>query len=255
MNIALSNLAWDKEESENIYSLLNELNFKYIEGVIPKINSWDKITETELREFKSNLKNYSLNCYSLQSLFFNVPINSLNEYDKVIGHFTKLLQYAKILGTKVLVFGSPNLRKKENSNWYLNLEDLFYHLDVLLDNSDIKIAIEPNSKIYKGDYFYTCSEINNFIGKNKFINIKTMIDTHNLLLEEIDVIKELNENFDSICHIHVSEKELKPITFNEFYKTLFDELIKLKYSNVVTYEVKKDKNLELSIRDFASIYL
>lgn len=255
MNIALSNLAWDKEESESIYSLLNELNIKHIEGVLPKINSWDNLSEKELRNFKSNLNDYSLSCYSLQSLFFNVPVNTLNEHNAIVDHFTKLFSYSKILGSKILVLGSPNLRKKENEKWYNNLEDLFYRLDVLLDNFNIKIVIEPNSKIYKGEYFYSCSEITKFISSNKYINIKTMIDTHNLLLENVDIFKELNENFDYISHIHVSEKELKPVNFNNFHKDFLNELISLKYANAITYEVKKCKDIELSIKEFASIYL
>jgi hypothetical protein len=113
MNIGLSQLAFDKEDSEEIYNLLYNNCFNYVEGVLTKIASWDSLSQTSLNQFKSELNSNVLKCYSLQSLFFNVPVASMCDNEAILNHFNKLLNYAETLEAKVLVLGSPNLRKKE----------------------------------------------------------------------------------------------------------------------------------------------
>lgn len=252
MNIGLSQLAFDKEDSEEIYSLLYNNGFSYVEGVLPKIAPWDSLSQTSLNQFKSELNSYVLNCYSLQSLFFDIPITSLCDYNAINNHFEKLIQYAETLGAKVLVLGSPNLRKKEKE-WEEKLESVIYNLDKLLDGKKIKVVIEPNCKQYKGEYFYSCSEIARYIKSFRLINIKTMIDTHNLINENLDPIKEYYENINYIEHIHISENGLQPIKDFSIYKEFFNTLRESDYRKGITYEVKKTDNLKESIERFASI--
>lgn len=253
MNIGLSQLAFDSQDSEEIYNLLYNYNYSYVEGVLTKINSWDYLTQTSLNQFKSELSSRVLECYSLQSLFFNIPVSSMSCSTSIVNHFSKIINYAEILNTKILVFGSPNLRKKE-LNWEEKLEIVFYEIDKLLDGKNIKIVIEPNCRAYKGDYFYSCSEISNFLNKNKLINIKTMIDTHNLINENLDPIKEFYENFNYIEHIHVSENNLLPISNIDFHKEFSKCLKDSNYKKGITYEVKKTEKIIDSIKLFAAIY-
>lgn len=253
MNIGLSNLAWDKEQALYFYKLLNSIGYSYVEGVLTKIAPWDKLSQSNLNQLKIDLNNNNLNCYSLQSLFFDIPVKSLNEKENVLNHFKCLIDYSKILGVKILVFGSPNLRKKD-VNYKMSLASLFNYLDLLLDNTNIKVVIEPNCKQYNGDYFYNCSEIVKFIKDNNFKNIRTMIDTHNLLNENLNPIEELEKNINFIEHVHVSENQLKPIENIDFHKDFAKALKKNNYKFNVTYEVKKTDNLEASIEQFSLIY-
>ena len=89
-----------------------------------------------------------------------------------------------------MVFGSPNMRKGIIDD---SLSKIFKRIDESLNNTNITLVIEPNSKVYNGDYFHNIKEIVDFIENNKFINIKTMIDTHNLELEGYDPIIELKK--------------------------------------------------------------
>ncbi len=76
------------------------------------------------------------------------------------------------------------------------------------------LCIEPNSKYYGGEYFFTIKEIVNFITLNNFCNIKTMVDTHNLLLENQNIEESIYNFKDHIKHIHISEINLSEINFN-----------------------------------------
>ena len=135
----------------------------------------------------------------------------VTESEKFINHVQKLIEYSKILGIKVLVFGSPALRKVGGYT-FSNLHETFNKIDALLDGTDIVFCIEPNSKIYGGEFFYTIKEIVSFLSTFNYKNIVTMCDTHNSWLEGQDPNDELTKYKDYIKHIHISEVNLDIIT-------------------------------------------
>lgn len=253
MKLGVSHLAWDVQESEKIFNLLKSNNIHNVEGVITKINDWDKISEKDIIKYKKFLNSQKINISSLQSIFYNTNIKNLDDETSVIQHVKKLINYGKILSIKTLVFGSPSLRKiikLPNKN----ISNIFKQIDNLLEDTGIQLSIEPNSKIYQGDFFYTISEIVKFIKDNRLLNIKTMIDTHNLILENQDPLDNLNNYFEYINHIHISENGLEPISNFKFHSKFAKKLHLSKYNNYIIYEVKKTLNIEKSIVDFAKIY-
>ncbi len=253
MNLSVSNLAWDSEETQQIFEKLNEFGISQIEVAVTKISSWDDITDDMLYEYKKLLSNNSLSVKSLQSIFYNTNVNSLEDTEGVLSHIKKLIHISKILGVNVLVFGSPSLRKKFK-NYEITIKDLFLKIDNLLEGSGVELSIEPNSKIYGGEYFYTIDEIIKFIHENNFKNIKTMIDTHNIILEGQDPIEMFITYYDDINHIHISEKQLKPFTINDSHITFAKVIKDKKYDKTLTYEVLKHENFINSLSDFSLNY-
>ena len=253
MNLALSNFAFDNFELLKIHKILKDNNIYQRETVLTKIDDWDKLDDSKILIYNSQLAGYGLAPYSIQSLFYNVNCKDITDTDIIIEHFERLIKYAEILGSKILVFGSPGLRKK-NEGWQESLIKVFKYVDNLLENSDIKIVIEPNAKYYGGEFFNNIYEIVEFIQSNNLNSIKTMIDTHNSLLEKGNRMKELRENFNYIEHIHISEPGLGIINDDEFHLLFSRELKLLGYNKTVTYEVNKwDKVIE-SLKTFAEIY-
>lgn len=251
MDLSISNLAWDHKDLESILKILKEQNIKKIEGVLTKINTWDLIDEVEIENVKNKLKSYDIEMGSIQSIFYGVDVKSLNDKSTILQHIKKLIKFSKILGYTVLVFGSPNLRNNFN---YETIVNILNEIDELLVKNNITMCIEPNSKIYKGDYFHTITEIVEFLNKNNFKNIKTMIDTHNLLLEGEDPIDMVESHFNSVSHIHVSENGLLPISNLEFHKKFSEKLKSVGYSGIITYELLQCDNLEEQIKQFKKIY-
>jgi sugar phosphate isomerase/epimerase len=252
MNLALSNFAWDYPESENIFSQLNEIGIKNIELVLTKYNSWESLNNKTILDYKKELINYDMNPYSLQSLFYNINC-TFEDTDIVIDHFKRLIDYSEILGLKILVFGSPSLRKKINNLSY-NLSKIFNEVDAYLENKNINLVIEPNTISYGGEYFTSVSEITEFIISNNLKNIKTMIDTHNILLENNDPLIDIDKYFDYIYHIHISEPGLNIIKDELFHINFSNKLKEVSYNKMVVYEVNKAINLKESIKLFSEIY-
>lgn len=253
MNLALSNFAWDNQESETIFKTLKDNDIDNIECVLTKIKSWDELTTDDIKNYKSELNKQKITPYSIQSLFYNVDTDNLCNIEKNISHIKKLIEFSKILGVKILVLGSPNLRKKID-NWEELITEFFNEVDELLDNSDIKLLIEPNSKVYNGEYFFDISEIVEFISKNKFKSISTMIDTHNSVLENKNPNIELVNYYNYIKHVHVSEPKLKVIEDNDFHREFSNTLKVNNYNGTITYEVLKCDEILNNISTFSKIY-
>lgn len=250
MRLSLSNLAWDNEDNEKMLSILKNNNIN-IEGVLTKIGNWDELTNDVLLDYKKKLDSYNIKMESIQSIFYNITCDGITDEKIVCNHIQRLIDICKTLETKVMVFGSPTMRNGIIDD---SLSLIFKKIDDLLNNTDITLVIEPNSKIYGGNYFYNLNEIVDFIEKNKLINIKTMIDTHNLKLEGYDPIVELKKYYDYINHIHISEIKLLPITNPEDHITFSNELKNIGYNKIITYEVLKCDNLENELDTFIKIY-
>lgn len=252
MNIAISNFAWDYNESHDFFSFLEKNQIKNLELVLTKFKDWSELNNDNLLDYNNMINKYNLNVYSLQSLFFNIDCSIVEKY-KMISHFKTIIDYSTLLNVKKVVFGSPNLRKF-SINYEKDLLIILKEIDDYLEGKDIILLIEPNSSIYKGDFFYTIDEIVKFIKENGFKNIKTMIDTHNSILENKNPLIEINEYFNFIDHIHISEINLDILQNLDSHYTFSEELKKLKYNNVLTYEVKKCDNIKDSIITFKKIY-
>lgn len=251
--LAISNLAWDYHESEEYFDVFKNIGINKIECVLTKIKDWDKLTLNDVIKYKNFLYNSNIEAYSIQSLFYNIKCESFKDDDVTIKHFMRLIEYAKILGVKILVLGSPNLRKKYN-NWETEIVNLFKKVDVLLSNTGIILTIEPNASEYGGQYFTKISEIVEFIKTNNLTNIRTMIDTHNLTLENCDPTIEFTKYNDYINHIHVSETGLNPIIETDTHNIFSKKLIEFSYNGVITYETKKDDKFIESLKLFNNLY-
>jgi sugar phosphate isomerase/epimerase len=253
MKLAVSNLAWDNYETEYFLPSLKEIGVDKIECVLTKIKPWSELKTTDILEFKEKALKHGLEPYSIQSLFYGVNCSSFLDKEIMLKHINKIVEYAKLLGVKILVFGSPTLRKKYDG-WESDVYSFFISVEEILKETDITLVIEPNSTHYKSDFFCSVSEITYFLKKNSFKTIKTMIDTHNLILENLQPSIEFLQNMEYIHHIHISEVGLKEVDFDEKHLIFSNVLKSSNYKDVITYEVIKHENIIKSVQKFFEIY-
>jgi sugar phosphate isomerase/epimerase len=246
MLLAISNLAWSVRDSNKVLAYLAKNNINLIEVAPTKISDWSTVN-SEIDNFYKMVNLYNIKVYSFQSLFYKTPIQDLSDMNGVISHIETLIKYAKKIGVKVLVLGSPKLR-----NYIFNYNILLDQLEALFVKNNMYLCIEPNAQIYGGKYFFTVDEIVDSI-KN-YSNIKTMIDTHNSVLANTDPIEEFKKYQEYVYHIHVSEIGLKPIDNISFHKNFAETLKNLLYNKVITYELLEHNNLENNISIFSKIY-
>jgi sugar phosphate isomerase/epimerase len=224
MKFGITNLAWEEKDVASIENQLKK--FDYFETVF----------------LRRNIGSY----YSTQSIFYGSNIKSFSD-DNVLEYLNFVIDECLKCGIKIIVFGSPSLRKG-NKNILLKIFDL---IDNKLKESKIYLCVEPNSKYYGGEYYHSLDEIVPDI--EKYSNVKTMIDTHNLILEGENIIEQYKKYSDYIKHIHISEKDLQPIEdWNKYYEFV-DFLKKECYNYGITYELKPNKNITLECKKFLNL--
>jgi hypothetical protein len=243
MNLGISQLQFtSKEDLLNSINILRKYNVKNIEVVFSKINS-----DLEYLNLFSDL---GLSTKSTQSILFNSGILDIAD-DGMIPYICKLSDRCKSFGVQILVLGSPLQRVNYSKE---KLIEQLSKIDQIMAGKDQYLCIEPNCKKYRGNYFFTIKEIVNFIKDGNFSNIKTMIDTHNLINEGESPSKNLEEFLPYIYHVHVSENDLRSFIKTKEHLDFAEALKNSAYDKLVTYEVLPLEDLDSSLNDFASVY-
>lgn len=250
MKIGISELAWNNDVDLDLtLKLLNEHGISSIEMVFPKHINWYDIDLDKLKNLVKLYNSYDIRVSSTQSIMYNSNVNSF--YDlKFIEHIKLVSDICFELDIPTIVLGAPSLR-----NNYFNIDKLkfiFQQLDDILIHRSQLLLIEPNCKQYKGNYFFTVNEIINFINYSNLSNIKTMIDTHNVLNEGHNPSDVLSKNFNSIKHVHVSENNLTGFINSDYHIKLANTINNMQFSGQIIYE-SKHINFE-DIKLFSNIY-
>jgi len=239
---------------EDIEDVVHELyisGIPYLEIVPTKIKPFSELTIFDLIEYKSKLNHHNLAPYSLLSLFYTLDIPDVSHVTSIVNHLTKLDTYMVELNCDLMVFGSPTMRKKIDG-WEGYIHDIFSQVDKVLSISGKYLIIEPVAKTYGAEFFTTIDEIVTHLKKAKYTNIFTMIDTHNLFLENQDPIEKYLEYQEYIKHIHVAEIGLGALTNKKFHKE-FAKVLQ-DYPHVITHEIRDRDNFKKSIKMFGDIY-
>jgi len=251
MNISISNLAWDLKDLDQCLIALKKHNIHHIEGIFTKIKDWDNIKHIDIISYANKFKENNVSISSFQSIFYQTKILDFKNYKETAAHLSNVIEMASISNAKILVLGSPKLRKQGSLKELKKSLDL---VDNLLEEKNIFLCIEPNCKLYGGSYFYSLKEICSFIETNKYKKIKSMIDTYNLLQEGFNLIEEYKLYNDYIYHIHFSEESLNEIINPKKYIDFISE-IKYSYDRLVVYEFKHFNNFDNAIKTFSNLFM
>lgn len=248
MKLAISELAWP--ESVTDLQTLNELGINFIETVIPKHIDWNLINFNKFNQFINYLSLNNINVRSTQSITYNSNVDSFVS-DTFVEHIQRVSDICYHVNITSIVLGAPTLRTKYD---LIKLVENFTKIDLILQSRNQTLLIEPNSRLYNGEYFFTIDEIIKFLDINDFTNIKTMIDTHNIILEGQPPAEVFEMYHSYIKHVHVSENNLSNFKDSKYHHDLSDKLIKLKYDGLVVYECMKSPTLLGDIKLFSYIY-
>lgn len=250
LKLGISNLAWDdKIDTKNLFFILKDNNINFIEIVLPKYIDWKAQDFSKLYIFVNHAISHGLDIKSTQSLFYGTGISSYRTPD-FLNHLIRISDICKNINVTHLVLGAPTMRT-ENT---IGLSNIFLRIDPILKQNNQTLLLEPNSRVYKGSYFFKVGEINDFIKTHNLGSIKTMIDTHNILLEEENPSSVFLNNLDNINHVHVSEQNLSGFITSEHHISLAQTLKENKYSGLVVYEAQPSLNLVQDIKMFSKIY-
>ena len=249
MKFCISNLAWNNSEEPYVLNLINK-RIKLLEYapllIIKDLNSKKEILNTKNVWSKRKISLYSMqsvlygnnNCY-----IFGNKMQRQNFYNEV----KKKIILAKILKTKVIVFGSPKNKKtfgkKKEVLDKLSFE-MFKKISLISEKNKITFCIEANPKIYGTKYLTHTLDAIELTKKinNKFFKVN--LDLSTVISNNENIVHLLKNYLHYFGHAQISSPNLINLLKYKKDITIFlNKLSKYKYKKVVSIEtLRKTKN-------------
>lgn len=244
--IAISNLAWDKKDKENIIPLMKRYQIAGIEIAPSKI--WDNPTTIQKSEATKYLKLWQgsgIKIVAVTSLLYGHPELTIFENNekrtKTLNYLIKMIRLASWLGAKVVVFGSPKNRligKMSNKEAEKVAIVFFKKLGRETRKYSTDVCLEPIPKIYGADYLTSTDEVFSLVKKISHPNIKINLDSGAMKINNENFEKTIKKTFPLIGHLHISEKNFVKIGNNKFGHSLISKTLKkLKYDRWASIEM------------------
>lgn len=254
MKLSISNIAWDKEQDKDVFNLLKQYKFSGIEIAPTKIfKNPEIITFNEWSLFKSYVAKYGLNIPAMQSLLYDKPhYNIFNKYaEKTMSHLKKMIDVAKILEIKVLVFGSPknrNLINISSKEGYRKAITFFEEVADYAYKNNVVFCIEPNSKLYNCNFINTTLEGVQIVKDVNSNGFGVHLDSAVMSLNNEDIQESISKAIPYMKHFHISEPFLEPIINKKVDHEKISKILKTNnYDRWVSIEMRKTESSNLDI--------
>jgi len=249
MNIAISNIAWNQSEDEEISKLLQEYNIEGIEIAPTKI--WKdptSISDEEIASYKWYWHKKKVKIIAMQSLLFGHPqltiFESTARRKKTIAYLTQILRIASLLGIDTAVFGSQKNRRKgglDEATTNTIAEDFFSSVGNVAKHYGVHFCIEANPKTYETDFLLTTKDVITFIKHLNHPYVNTHLDSGAMKLNKEDCAKTIRAAVP-FFHFHISEPFLKPVPLEVDHKAIVTTLKEIQYTKWVSIEMRAKKS-------------
>lgn len=245
--LSVSNIAWSAIEDNKVYVKAQELGFLGIEIAPTRIFPNDPYAHSaKARAWSEKLKNeYGLSVSSIQSIWYGRTekiFTSEIERNALIDYTKRAIEFAEVLESNNIVFGCPKNRYiPENLDEQIAVP-FFKELGEYALAHNTVIALEANTPIYNTNFINTTKDAIEFVGRVDSDGFMLNLDTGSMI-ENGEGVLLLKGYTHLIHHVHISERELKPIQKRGLHKELKDLLKKIDYQGFISIEVRRQDNL------------
>lgn len=219
MRLAVSNIAWDTSEDEEIAKLLNQYGVNAID-VAPGKYLPDPATATdeEIARVKHWWAARGIEITGMQALLFGtVGLNvfgSPKAQDAMLQHLAAVCRIGSGLGAIHLVFGSPKNRDRGGLDDDQAMEiaiPFFQRLGHIAQSYGVVICLEPNPPCYGANFMTTSANTVRVVEQVAHPAIRMQLDTGALTINDENLTTVLQNSAMQIGHIHASEPDLVPL--------------------------------------------
>lgn len=246
MKVTVSNIAWQKEQDEEMYAFLEKAAMSGIEIAPTRIFPDNPYVDLALaKAFRETLsEKHKLTVVSLQSICFGrneAIFSSETERAVLKKYIEKAIDFASVLGCENLVFGSPKNRVIGEGQEQIAI-DYFSDIGEYAAQNNTVFALEPNPVIYGTNFINTTLEALDFVKKCDVNGLKVNFDLGTIIYNNED-ISILESNLSWINHVHISEPYLEEIQLRSLHSELADILRKNNYSKYISIEMRSGTEL------------
>ncbi|MDO5136881.1 MAG: TIM barrel protein [Oscillospiraceae bacterium] len=240
MRLSISNIAWDTEQNDTVYSYMHELGYTGLEIAPTKFfpdQPYDHWKEFHLlcEEIKEK---YEIAVCSMQSILYGMDQNLFDERgaEKLLVYLDKAFAFGEEGGGCNLVFGCPKNRSvPEGKNWR-DAISFFAEAATLALGHNCVLALEANPPMYGTNFINTTEEAFDFAREVPGLRVNLDFGT---IIDRSDDLNIVAENMYMVNHVHISEPGLAPIQHREEHKKLASILKASEYSGYVSIEMKQ----------------
>lgn len=249
MRISISNIAWDRNDDEQVVSILHKLHVDAIDIAPGKFfDSSMTPTDAEIQEVKEWWNSRGIELVGMQALLFGTTgLNVFNPetHTELLNHLEKVCRIAAGLNIKKLTFGSPKNRDlsglDSSSVERISLQ-FFALMGDLAKKWGVIFCLEPNPTIYSCNFLTTTTEAANFVTKLNHPNVKLQLDSGTIITNRENFEVEFETYKHLIGHVHASDTNLVPIRdHSDYHKSIASKLKSINFP-LATIEMLTNKS-------------
>jgi D-psicose/D-tagatose/L-ribulose 3-epimerase len=257
VNLAVSNIAWDRAEQSEILRLLTDLGVVGVEVAPTKLwPDWADATPAEADALRQSIETFGLRIPALQSVLFGLPDLQLfgNEAgtSSLVAHLARVAELAGRMGAGAIVFGSPRNRDRGELSHALAMDR---SIPVLRAIGDVCAAVgtcfclEPNPERYNCNFLTHWQDVAELVTRVGHPGVAVHLDTACIHLAGDDPVEAIDACGATMRHFHVSEPEL-----GDFASPTIDHgrigaaLRASSYSGYVSIEMRRQTDPVASVR-------
>jgi len=217
--IAVCSSAWQPAQNLEVVKLLKEFGVKGVEITPASINTHpDTITKAEAKEFSAFWKDAGIEICSMQGLFLNAPHTALFDgtelQEKLISYLTHVFAIAEILGSEKLIYSSFDNRKRGELTPEQAFDlavPFFKSLGDLALSHGVQLCIGAAPAANGCDFITTSKEALELKKRVNHPGFGLHLDSAAMTVAGEDIIKAVKTAGSMIDHLHVNERDLRPI--------------------------------------------
>jgi len=251
MRLAISNIAWDVAEDEELATLLKKFKVDAIDIAPSKyFPEPAKAGAADIQAVRQWWAERGIEITGMQSLLFGtVGLNVFGPkdvQDVLLAHLAAVCRIASGLGATRLVFGSPKNRDRTGLSDEQALAEavtFFRLLGDIAQEQGVMICLEPNPICYGANFMTTSAETAQVVSRVAHPAIRMQLDTGALTINGESAAAVLENWAELIGHVHISEPNLVPIgDLDTDHSRLYEALVSFIPDHVASIEMVATKD-------------
>lgn len=252
MNLAISNIAWDRADDEAVYTAMQQAGFTGLEiaptRIFPPqgdpsdpdtyVGPYDNLSAAAL--FGGYLLNrWGFTVPSMQSIWYGQTGNIFEPADTeaLLDYTAQAFQFAHTLNCPSLVFGCPRNRSCNPPHTPAEADAFFDHAGSLAERYGVVLAIEANPPVYT-NYLNGTADAFALVKRLQNPGLAVNLDL-STILSNGEKLRDFVEDIGYVSHIHISEPDLAPIRKRPEHAELAMLLKAVGYRGYVSVEMRR----------------
>lgn len=219
MRLAISNIAWDVSEDEDIARLLRDHGVDAIDVAPGKYFPDPALASAaDIAAVKVWWAGRGIEITGMQALLFGTA--GLNVFgpaeaqEAMLRHLDAVCRIGAGLGATRLVFGSPRNRDRgslSDAEVEVIADGFFQRLGDLAQTHGVVVCLEPNPPCYGANFMTTSAETAAVVIRVGHPAIRMQLDTGALAINGENPVWVVESCASLIGHVHASEPDLVPL--------------------------------------------